>query len=112
MSRNPTPASSSGPSTLHRIGARAARASGKSRLAVEGVAHRHQHALLLGEVLDAFGAVLATDAGVLVAAERAAGIERIPVDRVRPGADLLRDLDAARHIGGPHAAGQPIRRVV
>src|SRR5258708_39864353 len=73
---------------------------------LERVAHRHQDALLLGEVLDAFGPVLAADAGALVAAERAAGIEGIPVDRVRPGANLLRDLDAVRHVGGPHAPGQ------
>src|SRR5262249_16633117 len=80
--------------------------------AVQGIAQRHQHALLLREVLDTLWAVLAADAGVLVAAEWAPGVEGVPVDSVCAGADLLRDLDAARHIGGPYAAGQPIHRVV
>lgn len=78
----------------------------------EGVTHRQQYALELAVLLDALGPVLAADTRLLVAAERAARIEGIPVDAVGAGADLRGDLQALLHIGGPHTARQPVIRVI
>ena len=84
----------------------------ENRCCLAGVAGRHQDRLELEVRLEALRSALAADARVLVAAERCARIERVPVDRVRAGADLLRDLDALRDVGGVHRTGQAVVRVV
>src|ERR1700712_4106402 len=60
------------------------------------VAEGQQHALGLAVRLDAFRPVLAADARVLVATERRTGVERVHVDRVGAGPNLLGDLQRLR----------------
>src|SRR4051794_34413316 len=67
-----------------------------------------------GEVrLEPVQAALASEAGLLVPAERARRVEA--VERVRPhdaGAQVLRHPEDARALLRPHAGRQPVRRVV
>src|SRR5256714_3054871 len=60
----------------------------------------------------AFGAELASDAGLLESAERTTGIQCVHVDAVGARADLRGDLQTMRGIGGPHRTGQPVVAVV
>ena len=69
--------------------------------------------LHLGVLEQSLAAVLATDAALLVAAERRQRIEQVPVvDPDGPGAQLLGDLDGAARVPRPHPAREAVDRPV
>src|SRR3954453_2511825 len=63
-------------------------------------------------LLDGQVAQLAAVAGLLEAAERRERVEGRAVDLDLPGADAPRDALGALRVARPHAAGQPVDRVV
>src|SRR4051794_26688797 len=69
--------------------------------------------LQLGVGLERVGAELATDAGLLEAAERGRDAHRaVRVDRDHAGLDRPRDAQGARAVAGPDRAGEAVDRLV